>query len=269
MPAPDAGPPAIVAPARAPAPLPELRFHGVGGADLEALRHRVEAALSFAVSRGEWSQPRRLMKDPLEVEVTELPRGTLAAASGPRRFSVSPAALSEARADGVLAHELTHVLDFRAAGPALAQLPRFLEEGRALSVGHAWRALAQEPADDAARASQLRALTAEDGAEALRLFRDGAGLAIAKERGLVGRFMSVGVFFLEYLRVRGGASDAFARLSRVLERLGAGTAFDAAFVEQFGRPLAEFEREFVAFLRSTASDPAERMRGTVYAAPAR
>lgn len=268
MPVPASPAPAVVAPVRAPAPVPELRIQGASAAELEGLRRRLAEAFAFAMERSQWSRPQQLAREPLEIVVSELPRGTLAAATGPRRFTVSPAALAQARADGVLAHELIHVQDFRAAGSALAQVPRYLEEGRALWLGHAWRTLKQEPADDVTRAALLRALTAEEGEEALALFRDGAGLKLAKERKLVGRFMSVGVFFLEYLRVRGGAPDAFARLSWVLERVGEGVPFERAFIERFGRPLADVEQDFVAFLRATALDGVERLRGTLYAPPA-
>ena len=258
-------------PAVSPAPVvrvegvaAEVRVEGAA-AESEGLRPRVQEAFSFALRENGWSQPDQISASPLEIVITDLPRGTLASASGPLRFSITAEALHAANVNGLFAHELTHVQAHRVVGRALASIPRYLEEGKALAVGRAFRAVRNEPADDAARADLLAGLSARDGREALDVFRDGAGMKIARERRLVGRFMSVGVFFIEFLRTRGGTPDVLSRLSRVWERVGSGAPVERAFNEVFRQPLADLEAEFVTFLRRTENDPVERLRGTAYA----
>jgi hypothetical protein len=108
---------------------PEIRVVGSPAESVEALRHRVEEAFAFALRENGWSEPRRIAADPLEVVVTDPARGTLASASGPHRFSVSKEAIHAANSNGVFAHELTHVQDFRVAGSTLASIPRYLVGG--------------------------------------------------------------------------------------------------------------------------------------------
>jgi hypothetical protein len=247
-------------------PVPEIHVEGLPPESVEVLRLGVLEAFSFALKQNGWSQPHQVAEAPLEVVVIQLARGTAAAASGPRRFSVSKDSLGAPNIHGVFAHELTHVQDFRVAGSALASIPRYLVEGKALAVGRAFRAHRNDAADDVDRARLLSNLTATEGREALALFRGRAGMQEARERRLVGRFMSVSVFFVEFLRARAGISDPVGRLSRVWEQAGIGVPFEQAFEQVFGRPLVDLESEFVTFLEQTEGNPAERLRGTAYAA---
>ncbi len=92
-------------------------------------------------------------------------------------------------------------------------------------------------------------LTGARGADALRGFRDGAGLRAARA-GNVFRWMSVAVFFVEYLRTRPakGFPGVVTRLSRVWERIGGGAPFDPAFAAFFGQPLEDLEQDYVTFV---------------------
>ena len=244
---------------------PVIQVEGAPAEAAEALRKRIEAAFVFSVKHAGWPKPELVTAAPLVVVVTDLPKGTMASASGPGRFSISKEALGSQSADGVFAHELTHVEDFRAVGSALGKVPRYLEEGRGLVVGRAYRSSRNEPAGDEARARLLVRLTAEEAKEALALFRDGAGAKKARERGLFARCMSVSVFFLDYLAARAGHEDALSKLSKVWIKVGEGAEFEKAFYGVFGQSLSELERGFVAFVKKTEGSAADRLQGTAYA----
>ena len=235
--------------------------------DEAAIVARVKAAFGFALRACGWSATDGITALPLQVHITALPRGTMARTSGPRAFSVASNALRRAGVDGVLAHELTHLQDFRAARGGLSSIPRFLEEGRALSIGRGFRASLGVCADDLERVEAIAALTGEQAAEALAGFRDGSGLRRARRTGAVFRWMSVSVFFVEFLRVRAhgtGWPDAIGRLSRIWLRVGRGEGFDSAFTAEFSQPLQSLEEAFVSFVASTEGDRAARLRKTEY-----
>ncbi len=78
---------------------------------------------------------------------------------------------------------------------------------------------------------------------------------------------AMGIFFVEYLRVRHhghGIADAVPRMGQVFERVGRGETYEAAFEAVYGASVDKVMKEIIAFLDRTASDPAERLRGTVY-----
>ncbi len=232
-----------------------------------AVGARVKIAFAFALRANGWTHPDRLATDPIELRIATLARGTAAQTTGPRVFSVAPDVLTLPDADGVLAHELTHLQDMRAAASGIGKIPRYLEEGKALTVGRQYREQLQACVHDAERARVIGDLTGAQVAEALRGFRDGAGLRAAARAGNVFRWMSVAVFFIEYLRTRPtkGFPDVVTRLSRVWERIGAGEPFDPAFAAIFGQPLEDLEHDYVTFVTSTEDNPTARLSRTAYA----
>jgi hypothetical protein len=54
------------------------------------------------------------------------------------------------------------------------------------------------------------------------------------------------------------------RISRIFELLGRGEIFDSAFKREFGEPVGRVISEIVSFMKRTESDPAERLKGTLY-----
>ena len=132
-------------------------------------------------------------------------------------------------------------------------------------MGREWRRLRNEPGGDDARASVLAEATAVDVAFVLEGFRHGPKnreIGRAKKGPLA---RTIGVFFIDYLRLRAGYPDAMPRLSRVWERLGAGARFDDAFSSQFdGVALSTLEAKLVEFIRRTEGRPSERLAGTPY-----
>jgi len=164
--------------------------------------------------------------------------------------------LDDPLSEGTLAHELTHIQDARQL-LGRTRLPSFLAEGRALVIGHAYRmALGQrENSYDARMAASAATFSAEDAGRLLRDYR-GAGWDNK----------AVGTFLVEYMRVgwNGGTPDVLARLSRMVEAMGGGEDFDAAFRKEFGRRFGDLRRDFARFLDATKGEPEARLEGTMW-----
>ncbi|MBK7857936.1 MAG: hypothetical protein IPJ65_04775 [Archangiaceae bacterium] len=234
-------------------------------AERRAIIERVQAAFAFALTLSGWSRPDALAAEPVEIRVDTTRPGVEASTSGAHRFTIGVGALSQPNADGIFAHELTHLQDFRAARQGMRQPPRYLEEGRGYFVGREWRRLRGEPGGDGERAALLATATAEEVAFVLAKFRHQPELREVGRAGKGPLARGIGVFFVDYLRTRAGYPDAMARLSRAWERLGQGGAFEPAFSAQFdGLTLGAAEASFVAFIRETEGNPAERLKGTPF-----
>ncbi len=78
---------------------------------------------------------------------------------------------------------------------------------------------------------------------------------------------AMGVFFVEYLRVRHGGRgipDAFARMGRVFDLGAGGETYESAFKRAYGASVDQVISEITDFIAQTESDPAERLKGTYY-----
>ena len=148
--------------------------------------------------------------------------------------------------------------------PASARFHATSRRAKALTIGRQFGEHLKGCVYDAERARVITELTGAQVAEAVREFRDGAGLRTAKRTGNVYRWMSVAVFFVEHLRVQ-GFPDVIARLSQVWERVGRGEAFDTAFAAVFEQGLDELELNYVKFMTSTEGDVAARLAASAYA----
>ncbi len=237
-------------------------------ARLEELSDRLEKAFEFVLAENRWTTPPRVRNVPLEVTLTSVSGdGAAASAHGPEAMTLTVGTLGLPKLDGVLAHELSHVQDLRVLGDRALEVPRYLHEGKALWLGHAYRMKTSEEADDATRARLLAALTAAEAKEALETFRGGLDQRRAADRKLVSRQMSVAVLFVEYLRT--GLSpkpvaDPIAHLARAFEAIGTGTSVPDAFRAQFGATLEQAEAGFVEFIAKTEGRPDARFAGTIY-----
>jgi hypothetical protein len=252
-------------PVVAPVTVEAIEIHVVSEGPLpsnvqSALVSRVRTAFEFAYKANGWSTA---MREPLELRIGVLPRGTLARTTGPHIFSVASDALDREDVDGVFAHELTHLQDFRGAGRGLRSVPRYLEEGKALTVGQRYRATLHECGSDSRRRRDIAALSGAKVEQVLRELRDGAGLRAAGRAGETFQWMSAASFFVEYLQTH-GVPDALPRLTRVWERLSTGEAFDAAFAAVFQQPLDAVEKAYVEFMTQTEGDSDARLRGTSF-----
>ncbi len=160
--------------------------------------------------------------------------------------------------ENTIAHELSHVQDFREAGDAFGSVPTYLEEGKAYVLGDAY---GREPKHLADVARTMASLSADDVAYLLKNFRTASAERRPPQFVYAGEVM--GALFVEYLATH-VRRDAVVRLSDAVEAAGHGGRFTDAFKKSFGLSLPELERRFVEFVRDTEGQPARRLAGTLY-----
>jgi hypothetical protein len=236
-----------------------------------AVTAKTLAAWRFAAGLNGWSSQADMEKHPLTERLISVARmktehpGVLGFSRGANLFVVSLAVLEDPFANGTLAHELAHIQAYRAAGsraaPGLA--PRYFIEGHGLSIGRSYRdhlgVLTRE--FDTHKAAQIAKVTAAD---AQTILTDNTyGSRGSHESDVM---ESMGIFFVEYLRVRyrGGLADVVPRMARVFEALGGGQSYTQAFQQQFGAPITQVVADVVGFVKRTESNPVERLRATRY-----
>jgi hypothetical protein len=223
-----------------------------------AVAERVVRAYAFVAAVASWNRQDRLRAKPLRFRLLDGSMRGLGYAEGLDLMVVRDAYLDAPLSEGTLAHELMHIQDARQLGGR--RLPSFLAEGRALTVGHAYRmALGQEKGDyDRRMAASAATFTAKD---ADRLLRDYEGSGWDNQ--------AIGTALVEYMRTRWngtGVPDVGARLSRMIERMGAGDGFDSAFRKEFGTPFGDLRKAYAKYLDDTAGDPRARLQGTIWEA---
>ena len=72
----------------------------------------------------------------------------------------------------------------------------------------------------------------------------------------------LGLYFVEYLRVRKNIPDAVTRMGRVFELVGSGKSYEQAFAKTYGISLNKTVSEIVTYFRRTETHPEERILGT-------
>jgi hypothetical protein len=244
----------------------------VTAAQAKALAQRVETAYAWDEGQLGWKNEGPLSK-PLTVAVLSKPAfegvtgdttGAVAGVTtGPNLFVMPDTALAgrPTKEDvDTIAHELTHVQDFREGGNGTDTMPTYILEGRAYVDGDKY-------AKDASQISPyLGQLTAQDAQAVLKGFRHPGDEQKNPEFGFMGEI--TGALFVEFLRTRlngKGDADAMSRLSAATTSLNTGTSYDDAFKQQFGVTLASAEQQFVQYIGSTEGNPKARLSGTLYA----
>jgi len=222
-----------------------------------AIAERVVRAYAFVAAEAGWTRQDRLRAKPLKFRLRNGSMRGLGYVEGPDLMVVREAYLDQPLSEGTLAHELTHIQDARQLKGR--RLPSFLAEGRALVNGHAYRmALGQEKGDyDRRMAASAATFTTENAGRLLRDFEGGGW-----------DNQAIGTALVEFVRTRwnGGVPDANARLSRMVERMGAGDGFDSAFKKEFGVPFGGLRNSYMKHLDGTAGDPRARLDGTIWQA---
>lgn len=229
-------------------PVPDERCRAITG--------RVLKAFDFVAERAGWRDRRPLTAQPLAFAlVGESASNLLGFAQGPNLMVMKDSYLDKALSEGTLAHELTHIQDFRQLKGR--PLPSFMLEGRALTIGHAYRMAIGQPAGDYDR---------QMAASAARFTAEHALALLDNDRGHGWDNQAIGTVVVEYMRSqwKGGVSDINRRLSQMIERMAGGVAFEQAFQDEFQVTADAFAETFASHLRATQGDPARRLRGTIW-----
>ncbi len=236
-----------------------------------AVAKQTKAAWDFDADQMRWAHPAE-MESPLTLRLLSVDRmksehpGVIGFAKGRDLFVVSLSILSDPFANGTLAHELAHIQAKRALGKRSEQrlVPRYFLEGHGNRMGLAYRDQLRVANHDydARKARQIAKLTANE--TKIILTDDSYGSGDKKKDDIM---ESMGIFFVEYLRLRHqgkGEADILPRMGRVFEAVGSGQSYQNAFREQFKASVDEIVADIVAFMARTESLPKERLKGTRY-----
>jgi hypothetical protein len=234
----------------------------------QAVARQTMDAWKFDANRMRWA-PWIQMDAPVTMRLIGIARmktehaGVLGFARGRDLFVVSTAVLDDPFANGTLAHELAHIQAKRALGRHSEEklVPRYFIEGHGNWMGRAYRDYLHvtEHHYDLLKARLMMRFTSED---ARTILTDDSYAAAG--RANEDQMEAMGIFFVEYLRVRHHETDTILRMGRVFEKVGRGSSYANAFREEFGVPIDRVVAEIVSFVERTESHPAERLRGTLY-----
>ena len=230
--------------------------HPVDPARCKAIAARATKTFAFVTDRAEWKDRGLLTAKPLEFAlVGDNAHNVLGYAKGPNLMVMKDSYMDNPLSEGTLAHELTHIEDLRQLRGK--KLPSFMLEGRALTIGQAYRlSIGQTPGDyDRQMARSAVNFTAD---QAMGLLDNYGGHGWDNQ--------AIGTVVVEYMRTqwKGGIPDINPRLSRMIERVAAGREFDQAFQDEFGVSSEAFAADFAAYLRATQGDAKRRLQGTMW-----
>ena len=222
----------------------------------KAIVARVLRVYAFVAERAAWKDKSLITAAPLQFAlVGDSAIKVLGYAKGPNLMVMKDSYLDQPLSEGTLAHELTHIQDFRQLRGK--RLPSFMFEGRALTIGQAYRVHIGQPLGDYDR-QMARSAVGFTADQAMELLDNYGGQGWNNQ--------AIGTVVVEYMRAgwNGGIADINPRLSRVIERMAAGREFEQAFQDEFGVAAEAFAENFAAFLRATQGDAKQRLRGTMW-----
>ena len=217
---------------------------------------RVLKAYAFVTERSGWKDRAPLTAQPLKFAVLGDPAlKVLGYAQGPNLMVMKDAYMDNPLSEGTLAHELAHIQDFRQLRGK--RMPSFMFEGRALTIGQAYRVHIGQPLGDYDR---------QMARSAAGFTPEGALALLENYQGRGWDNQAIGTVVVEFMRAkwRGGIADITPRLSRMIERIAAVREFDLAFQDEFGASADAFAEAFMGFLRATQNNPKERLAGTMW-----
>jgi len=232
---------------------------------------KVKDAWKFDLDVMHWTHPAE-MERPLTLRLIsddrmnhEHPGGRAFAEWNGNRFNVKMS-LTDARSiDLTFAHELGHIQSFRALGKYSGKLvPTYFLEGHGLMMNLLYADHLRMDRHDGGRSQgrTIMSITPEEAGAILtdeRYFKVGAAEDKIKKEN---RMECMGLFFVEYLRVRKGMPDAVPRMGRVFELMGQGKTYEQAFGQTYGFSINQVIAEVVAFFGRTEGNRAERFKGT-------
>lgn len=230
--------------------------HPVDQARCKAIAERALKAYTFISRQAAWKEPGILRAKPLQFRLLGGALKVLGYAKGPDLMVMRDSYLDEPLSEGTLAHELTHIQDLRQLQGR--RLPSFMLEGRALTIGNAYRmSLGQEP----------NSYDNQMAGSAIRFTASQAEELLSEYRGQGWNNQAIGTVLVEYMRTKWngkGVPDIQPRLSRMIETMAKGDEFEAAFQKEFGTTALSLGEAFANHLNATKDDPRARLQGTIW-----
>jgi hypothetical protein len=229
---------------------------------------RVIAAWKFDLSEMRWTYPAEI-QGPFDLKLLSDERmkeespGLRAVARG-NTFRTSIGLLDDPNIDGTFAHELGHLQAFRALRNSKKAVPLYFLEGHGLMMNQLY---ADHIHIDRHKGggNQVRGIMSLTGEKAQAILTDDTYSKVGTTAEKTRKYNQVeclGLYFVEYLRVRKNIPDAVPRMGRVFELVGRGRTYEQAFAQIYGIPLNRFIAEIIVYFKRTEAHPEERIKGT-------
>lgn len=237
---------------------------------------QVMAAWKFDLNVMHWSNPAE-MERPLKLRLISHDRmkqehngARATAGSSGNKFTVDMNLIGDESIERTFAHELGHVQMYRALGrySESSIVPRYFLErhGQMLNQLYSDHLGQDRSGPGAAIARAMMAFTPEEAHDILtnpRYYKIGTEKEKMDKENKMER---MGLYFVEYLRVRKNITDTVARMGRVGELVGRGKTYEQAFKQAYGLSLDHTVSEIVTYFKQTETQPADRIKGTRFEA---
>lgn len=233
---------------------------------------KVLAAWKFDLSVMHWNYPEELQR-PLTLRLLSHERmkrehagARATASSSGNKFNVDMNLIGDESIDRTFAHELGHVQMYRVLGKYAERndVPHYFMEGHGQMLNQLYsdHLKLDRSGSGANIVRTMMSFSAEDAHDILtdpRYFRVGTE---KEKENKTNRMERMGLYFVEYLRVRKDIPDMVPRMGRVFELVGRGKTYEQAFKQTYGLSLDRTVSELVAYFRQTEAHPADRIKGT-------
>ena len=237
-----------------------------------ATAKKVLAAWKFDLNVMNWGHPAG-MERPLTLRLISHDRmkhehgGARATAeSSGNRFNVDMNLIGDESIDRTFAHELGHVQMYRVLGKysGVTHVPHYFLEGHGQMLNQLYSDhLGQDRSGPGA--SIVRTMTSFTAEEARDILTDPSYFKVGTEKereNKAAKMERMGLYFVEYLRVRKDIPDTVPRMGRVFELVGRGRTYEQAFQQAYGLSLDRTVSEIVTYFKQTETHPADRIKGT-------
>ena len=245
---------------------------GATAEQAKAMAKRVLAAWKFDLEVMHWSHPAE-MERPLTLRLLSHERmkrehGGARATAGRSgdKFNVDMQLIGDESIDRTFAHELGHVQMFRVLGKYSGEsnVPSYFLEGHGQMLNQLYSDhLGQDRSGPGA--SIVKTMMSFSGEEAHDILTDPRYFKVGTEKekqNKAAKMERMGLYFVEYLRVRRSIPDTLPRMGRVFEFVGRGKTYEQAFQQAYGVSLDGTVSEIVTYFKRTETNPAERIKGT-------
>lgn len=233
---------------------------------------QVLAAWKFDLSVMRWSHQEELER-PLTLRLLSHDRmkrehggARATAARSGNKFTVDMNLIGDESIDRTFAHELGHVQMFRALGKYAGEshVPSYFLEGHGQMLNQLYSDhLGQDRSGPGASiVHTMMSFTAEEARDILtdpNYFKVGTA---AEKMNKAAKMERMGLYFVEYLRVRKDIPDTVPKMGRVCELVGRGRTYEQAFKLAYSLSLDRTVSEIVTYFERTETQPADRIKGT-------
>lgn len=237
-----------------------------------AMAKKVLAAWKFDLNVMHWTHPAE-MERPLTLLLISHDRmkrehagARATAARSGDKFNVDMNLIGDESIDRTFAHELGHVQMFRVLGKysGRSDVPSYFLEGHGQMLNQLYSDhLGQDRSGPGA--SIVRTMMSFTAEEARNILTDPSYFKVgtaAEKMDKAAKMERMGLYFVEYLRVRKDIPDTVPRMGRVFELVGRGRTYEQAFKQAYGLSLDGTVSEIVTYFKRTETHPADRIKGT-------